>query len=46
MPDIKAFIPTILGWILRTIFPKLQAKIIERVKAIVELILLNRKHEQ
>jgi len=46
MPDIKAFIPTILGWILRTIFPKMQAKLIERVKAIVELILLNRKHEQ
>ena len=45
MPDIKAFIPTILGWILRTIFPKLQAKIIERIKAIVEMILLNRKHE-
>ena len=46
MPDIKAFLPAILGWILRTVFPKMQAKLIKRVKAIVEMILLNRENEQ
>ena len=46
MPDIKAFLPTILGWVLRTIFPKMQAKLVERIKAIVEMILLNRKNNE
>ena len=46
MPEIKASIPTWIGWILRTIFPKMQAKLIERVKSIVELILLNRKNNE
>ena len=45
MPEIKASIPTLVGWILRAVFPKLEVKLMILISRIVEMILLNRKHE-
>jgi len=45
MPEIKASIPTLIAWILRAVFPKLEVKLVILISRIVELILLNRKHE-
>ena len=45
MPEIKASIPTLVGWILRAVFPKLEVKLVILISRIVELILLNRKNE-
>ena len=28
MPEIKASIPTLVGWILRAVFPKLEVKLV------------------
>lgn len=42
IPEIKKIIPGVLGWVLRTIFPRLERLIIENIIRIVELILLKR----
>lgn len=39
IPEIRKMIPTVLGWILRSIFPKLEQKIIDFVVRIVEQFL-------
>jgi hypothetical protein len=43
MPEIKKSIPTVLGWVLRLIFPKLERKIIDFVINIVEHFLAKKK---
>ncbi len=43
MPDIKSAIPGIMGWVLRAVFPKLEAKILDHIIRIIELILAGRK---
>jgi hypothetical protein len=43
MPEIKKSIPTVLGWVLRLVFPKLERKIIDFVIKIVEDFLAKRK---
>lgn len=42
VPEIKAMIPTLIGWILRAIFPKIEQRIITFITNIVEFILQNR----
>lgn len=39
MPDIKGMIPGLVGFILRTIFPKIEKKIIEHIIRMVEFII-------
>lgn len=39
IPEIRKMIPTVLGWILKSIFPKLEQKIIDFVVRIVEQFL-------
>lgn len=39
MPEIKKLIPGIIGFLLRTIFPKIEKKLIEEIKKIVQMIL-------
>jgi phage terminase Nu1 subunit (DNA packaging protein) len=43
MPEIKKSIPTVLGWVLRVVFPKLERKIIDFVVKIVEDFLSKKK---
>lgn len=43
MPEIKKSIPAVLGWILRSIFPKLERKIIDFIIQIVEHFLSKKK---
>jgi hypothetical protein len=43
MPEIKKSIPTVLGWVLRVVFPKLERKIIDFVIGIVEHFLNKKK---
>lgn len=43
IPEIRKMIPTVLGWILRSIFPKLEQKIIDFVVRIVEQFLSKKK---
>lgn len=42
MPEIKALIPGIIGFLLRALFPKMEAKLIDKIKELFELLLLNR----
>lgn len=44
IPDIKKAIPGIIGFLLRTIFPKLNEKIVEAIREVV-IIILNRKRK-
>ena len=46
IPEIKASIPTWIGWILRAVFPKLEVKLVILISRIVELILLNRENNE
>jgi hypothetical protein len=43
MPEIKKSIPTVLGWVLRVVFPKLERKIIDFVIGLVEHFLSKKK---
>lgn len=43
MPEIKKSIPTVLGWVLRLVFPKLERKIIDFVVNMVEHFLSKKK---
>lgn len=43
MPEIKKSIPTVLGWVLRLAFPKLERKIIDFIIEIVEHFLSKNK---
>ena len=43
MPEIKKSIPTVLGWVLRVVFPKLELRIISFVIKIVEHLLNKKK---
>jgi phage terminase Nu1 subunit (DNA packaging protein) len=43
MPEIKKSIPTVLGWVLRVVFPKLERKIIDFVIYMVEHFLSKKK---
>lgn len=43
MPEIKKATPTVLGWVLRVIFPKLERKIIDFVISMVEHFLSKKK---
>jgi len=43
MPEIKKSIPTVFGWVLRVVFPKLERKIIDFVVNMVEHFLSKRK---
>jgi len=42
MPEIKKVIPGILGFLLRLIFPKMEAKLIERIKILFDVLLNSR----
>lgn len=42
-PEIKAALPPLLGWILKAIFPKLEAKIINFIVALFDQLLEKRK---
>lgn len=42
-PDIKAALPPLLGWILKAIFPKIEAKIINFIVALFDQLLEKRK---
>lgn len=46
MPEIKSSIPFLVGWIIRTIFPKLETKIIFLVQQIVANILKDREENE
>lgn len=43
MPEIKKSIPTVLGWVLRLVFPKLELRIVEFVVKMVEHFLSKKK---
>lgn len=43
MPEIKKSIPTVLGWVLRLVFPKLERKIVDFVIYMVEYFLNKKK---
>lgn len=43
MPKIKKSIPTVFGWVLRLVFPKLERKIIDFVVNMVEHFLSKKK---
>lgn len=43
MPEIKKSIPTVLGWVLRLVFPKLEQRIITFVVNIVQHFLNKKK---
>lgn len=43
IPKIKKSIPTVLGWVLRLVFPKIEQKIIDFVVRIVEQFLTEKK---
>lgn len=43
MPEMKALIPGLLGFLLKMIFPKMEAKLIEKIKELFEALLDNRK---
>jgi phage terminase Nu1 subunit (DNA packaging protein) len=43
MPEIKKSIPTVLGWVLRLVFPKLERKIVDFVVSMVEHFLSKKK---
>lgn len=45
MPEIRASLPSFIGWILRAVFPRLEIRLVILIERIVELILLNRKHD-
>lgn len=42
-PEIRSLIPSVLGWLLRAIFPKIEAKIIAFIVGIVEHFLDKRE---
>lgn len=43
MPEMKALIPGILGFLLRLIFPKMEEKLIEKIKDLFEALLKGRE---
>lgn len=43
MPEIKALVPGLVGFILRAIFPKMESKLIEKIKELFEALLEGRK---
>jgi len=43
IPEIKKSIPTVLGWVLRLVLPKLERKIIDFVVSMVEHFLSKKK---
>lgn len=42
-PEIRKALPPILGWILKSVFPKLEVKIIDFIIALFDKLLENRK---
>lgn len=46
MPEIKALIPGVIGFLLRTIFPKMEVKLIEYIKALFERLLIARENDR
>lgn len=42
-PEIRKALPPILGWILKSVFPKLEAKIIDFIIALFEKLLEKRE---
>jgi len=43
IPEIKKAVPSVLSWVLRVVFPKLERKIIDFIIGIVENILNKKK---
>jgi hypothetical protein len=43
MPEIKKAVPSVLSWVLRVVFPKLERKIIDFVIGMVEHFLSKKK---
>lgn len=43
MPEIKKAVPSVLSWVLRVVFPKLERKIIDFVISMVEHFLNKKK---
>ena len=43
MPEIKKAVPSVLSWVLRVVFPKLERKIIDFVISMVEHFLSKKK---
>lgn len=45
-PEIRSMIPTLLGWVLKAIFPKMEAKIITFIEKTLETLLKKREDEE
>jgi phage terminase Nu1 subunit (DNA packaging protein) len=43
IPEIKKSIPTVLGWVIRLVFPKLERKIIDFITDLFEKLLSKRE---
>lgn len=43
IPEVRKMMPTVIGWVLRSIFPKLERKIIDFIIEIVEHFLSKKK---
>lgn len=43
IPEVRKMMPTVIGWVLRSIFPKLERKIVDFVVYMVEHFLSKKK---
>jgi len=43
IPEVRKMMPTVIGWVLRSIFPRLERKIIDFIIQIVEHFLSKKK---